>query len=176
MNHAYVTLPKAIPAADIAARIQEIVTSKWGSALKVTSDGEGWAIGEYPFGVSVWLDKPNRLEFRKHHPCELSWWIQTFIQESLAAHFKGWCKDDGVGGRWRGNPEKYATFRQYFDTLYAHVPEGDRMMIEYFWQGTVKGLPKELLGPYEESPYDFEGTHNPDGSLTITMKEKGAPV
>ena len=173
MNHAFVTLQNGVTKDDFDRVLREIVQAKWKEALKVTRDEGEWSVGEYPFGVSVWFGKPNRLEFRKHHPCDVSWWIQIFIQESLAEHYKGWCKDEGVGGKWRGNPEKYATFKHYFDSLHAHIPEKDRVMVDYFWQKAIEAYPKELIGEYPESPYVYEATHNADMSMTITAREKG---
>lgn len=123
--------------------IRGIVKAKWGDALKVDeADSETWVIGEYPFGVTVWFDKDNRLEFRKLHGCELSWWIQIHVQESIAKHYKGWCKDEGVSGRWRGKPEKYPTFKSYWDLINQNIPEAMR---DYFWKAAITGLPQELL-------------------------------
>jgi hypothetical protein len=172
LNHAFVTLPKNIPPDDLNGLLREVVQAKWGEALKVEREKNEWSVGSYPYGVSIWFGKPNRLELRKHHPCELSWWIQIFVQESIAKHYNGWCKDEGSGGRWRGKPDKYPTFKHYFDMLHAHIPEKDRGMIEYFWQEAIKAYPKELIGKYPESPYLYEATHNADMSLTITTREK----
>jgi hypothetical protein len=172
MNHAYVTLPKRILVDDLDGVLRELVLSKWGKALKVKRKKNEWGVGYYPYGVSIWFEKPNRLEFRKFHPCEVSWWIQIFLQESLAQHYRGWCKDEGVSGRWRGNPEKYATFKHYFNSLHAHLPKKHKVMADYFWQEALKAYPKELIGKYPASPYVYKATHV-GLNMTITMRERG---
>lgn len=59
----------------------------------------------------------------------LGWvgWTQTILMESIALAVGGHMGDEGVIERWKPNPEKYPTYRSWFEEtneeMLGHAPE-----------------------------------------------------
>ncbi len=42
----------------------------------------------------------------------------------MAARFNGTCSDEGISETWKGNPERYRHFQQWFDIIHEPFPPG----------------------------------------------------
>ena len=132
-NHAFVTSRKHFNSDQIERDIQEILTRRFKNKVGYTRQNDYFEIGfgdkpEYPWSFTMWLASRRKLEFR--HPVgDWNHWIFCVIQDEFACKYGGMISDEGVDGRWRGDPNKYLTFKNYIDEAYAHVPKILRYVI-----------------------------------------------
>jgi hypothetical protein len=153
VNHAFITLKRDLPSpAAFGVVLNEIVTQKWGSAVEVEQQGnDRWHIRDREqkgfMGLALWFKSTRKIEMRRG-PGDLSGWLQTYMQESIAIHLKGSCGDEGVGYKWKPTPVRYGTFELWFKEVYrgSNSHPIDPALIQDLFDQTLAQIPKELLG------------------------------
>jgi hypothetical protein len=153
MNHAFITVKGSLPRPTaFGAMLREIVAERWGTAIKVeTEEDRRWHIqateGTEYVWLSLWYRNARKLEMRMSLG-DLSGWIQTYIQHALAARLNGSCSEEGTKYREPGTPEKYTTFRKWFEENYGawKYVNGDPAETQANYDRLTAKIPKELLG------------------------------
>ena len=156
-NHAFVTTRgRRLTPELVGGLLQEIVRERWGAAVVVEKRAKtNWLIrlsiedkGIYNhFQLGVWIDTSRKLTFRKGMG-DLSSWLQSFMQHTLAFRLNGVCSDEGVSERWDGDPMRYRTFQQWWDSLYEEAVGNDPGRQEFvrgLYQDTVRYLPPGII-------------------------------
>lgn len=153
MNHAYVLTRKWLRPGPLDVLIRELVHEKWGAALVVRMEGEQhWVVtdgADVPkVGLQIWIETRRKLEMRKIHG-DLSRFLQTYLQENLAARLGGRCGDFGVSERWDPEPEKFSTFEKwwrFFNASPGHLQFTSPAEVERRLKFWLDRLPPELRG------------------------------
>ena len=159
MNHGFVISPGKVSVERLDKLLREIVHERWGKLVSVKRGGSQWSVSygdDYSFGLTLWLETARRIEMRRQLG-QLSSWLQTFVQESLAVRLSGKCADQGVPGRrWEGKPDQWRTFRQWYDEIEGVGPEDmttlERSIRESGYKRAAAKYPKELLCTDDSAP------------------------
>lgn len=158
MNHSYLTTKGVFKPNELDAAIRRVVREKLQDRFTVDRDedaeGLAWVIHvpDHPFwGLTVFVESSKKLSFRRSTIGDFTGWLLYVLQENLGAHFNGRCSCDATGGTWAPRPEKYPTFRSFFDMMHKHVPADAQEWIVRFWEGWEKAMPEQLR-PFLEYP------------------------
>jgi hypothetical protein len=97
----------------------------------------------YRHEFSVEFASKRKLEFR-HPISEWGHWAQMSVEHELAAKFGGMISDEGVGGHWKPDPKKHATYEKWLDLRFSHI---DAPWVRMFLRRVSKAqVPKGLRG------------------------------
>jgi len=102
--------------------------------------------GSEPGGVpvlGVTITSRRRLETRKSGGGDFMGWIETLFQEGIAFHFNGRCGNEGVGERWDPRPEKFPTFRAYYNHIHSWQKRLTEEQEAYFFDAACQAIPKD---------------------------------
>jgi len=93
--------------------------------------------------VGITITSKRRLETRKGGGGDFMAWIETVFQEGIAAAFNGKCGNEGVGERWDPRPDKFPTFRSFYDHIHSWGG-GTEEQKAYFFDAACQGIPKDF--------------------------------
>lgn len=151
MNYAYLSIKGVFKPDELDAAIRQVVREKLQDRFTVDrhEDPEGLAwvihVPGHPFwGLTVFLESSKKLSFRRSTIGDFMGWLLCVVQENLGAHYNGRCSDDALSKTWAPRPEKYPTFRSFFDMMHKHMPEEAKQLIDRFWEGWEKAMPEQL--------------------------------
>jgi hypothetical protein len=154
MNHAFVHVRANLDAKEVEAFLKDLVLRKWAGAVEVIpSSKDHWLIsapghGEFPFSLSIWIRSARKIEMRKCYG-DPSSWLQAFIRDHLAAHFKGRCGDEGVSQKFKPEPDRFWDYAGWFLSIY----DGSGLAFaNKLWRQELEVMPPALLGVLKARP------------------------
>ena len=152
MNHAFVTVRhRAIDPEVVDREIRRLASEVFGGQLDIERDegGRGWRLRfrGTDYGLGVWFRTNRRLELRKGLGGDITSWLQSVVQNEVGWVVGGRLSDEGLPDRWEPEPEKFATFRVYFDLINGHAPKWLKSRV---WKGTLGRAPEGLRAVLEQ--------------------------
>ena len=149
-NHAFASSQGRLTNEKLKAAVIEIVDRRFPGIFKVEGDGYLELIPNAPIKndnhsyLSLHLCSQRMIEMRKSH-LPIANWIQSVVQNELAARFKGKCSDEGLSERWV--PEiRFFKYREYFNLICDHIKDDDKSILEWYW-----GREKRFINPAFEA-------------------------
>jgi len=150
MNNGSVTTKRNLTPDKVRA-VMETINEHFGGKFTIhQADDAPWLgvfqKGERTDGVpllGITITSRRRLETRKGGGGDFMGWIETLFQEGIAAHFNGRCGSEGVGERWDPRPDKFMTFRAYYNHLHSWGG-GTEEQKAYFFDAACQGIPKDF--------------------------------
>lgn len=91
-----------------------------------------------------WLNSPKSFTMRHGGGSTWDWWVDHLIVHTIAAKYDGIITDDGCGEREKGEPEKYATFKMFFQRYYRHITEQESPFKRVVGQKSVILIEKRM--------------------------------
>lgn len=145
-NHAYVKTKKKMLPEAITALINRLNDTVFKKVLKIECEnyrGDSHAWGKYVWNVSYdidgkeadgrifWLNNSKSFEIRHGGGWDFIWWIDHVITNEVALIFDGIISDDGGSDDWKGEPNKYSSFEEYWKNIWGHrSDEAGKLMIK----------------------------------------------
>ncbi len=146
MNHAFVITKKLISQDLIERELESVVKNRWGNCVSLNKDHDNLVITipgfESKFYLQVWLKSRRTIEMRKGSG-DISSWLQTYVQCSLAKSLDGKCGDEGVNEKWVGDPDSFRSFSQWWKHIYKNLSE---FTIDDIYSKVTKDFPRGVLG------------------------------
>ncbi len=166
MNKAVILLSQKADPAVVDGHLQEILWRRFKRAfvsdhVPSSSDQEpsSWHIrlaqppgDRFPADETCTLDlwlEGNKILLRRPSTKDFATWLQTVVQEELAAKLDGLCADESLPFQieWKPDPGKFRTLRSWWEYMIGGsvpVPEDD-------WSLLVRDLPP-AVGPFVGGP------------------------
>lgn len=120
-NHSFITSRKIFKQKQVIKDVEEILAKHVRKNYTIQYEGDAIFIDVwhddkvYYTAVHMWIANKNKLEFRNRFPGEFGTWIHFLIQNELALKYNGHISDEGVNETWRGEPNKYDTYKAYIE-------------------------------------------------------------
>jgi hypothetical protein len=158
VNHSFITVKGSVSRGRVDTVLHEINARRFNRAFVVSRTGDRYweithATAGWPYKLSVWVHNNRRVEMRKA-PGDFGSWMQAVFQEELALAINGRCGDEGISERWDPEPNKFPTFRSYWDVLhegYDMLP-AEALFINGLFKTHVAAWPQDLQALAGEAP------------------------
>lgn len=151
MNHCFATSQRVLTGDLFDEALREINQRRFAGVYQIVREGDNWWVepdAGWPYGFHCWFRSKRKVTFRRD-PGEWATWVTIVFQEEIAAKFKGRCSDEGVQDIWQPEPNKYPTFKSYWEAVNLDwgckpIPKVQRFFLKGVWKRTAAKIPKEL--------------------------------
>lgn len=128
-NHGFVTTRRKVTGDLLFKLLQEISQERFRGDVKIIRDSKDWmSVETIPDNVlgarQFWVETPHQIEHRHGPGGMFCWWIETCFANDLALKLNGTISDEGVEDRWKGEKNKYPSYRNYLEKSLAHKRSG----------------------------------------------------
>lgn len=164
MNHAFATSQRVLTFDLVDATLREINERRFKGVFEIEAGSDVWweiklPPDGWPYRLTVSLETKRKVEFRKS-PGEFGSWMQMIFQEEIAKKFKGRCSNEGGRDSWDPEPEKYPTFKSWWEAVnFAHyrkkpLSKAERTFLGSLFEKQVAMFPENLkqFVPMSETP------------------------
>ena len=129
-NHGFVTTKKWLTGDRVEEALKDILEERFESKIPYKRTNDYFEIGfECPWVFGFWVENCHKLEFRHASP-EWCWWVMCVIQNEFAIRYNGLISDEGVEEKWKGEPNKYPTFRSWIAIRYRNMKNPGKWILE----------------------------------------------
>ena len=152
-NIAFVSFKRNFTGEQFRDALQEIVSDRFGDLLIIEVKSNKGKI--YYWNVLLaddLLDKSSwqyevdfyrnsKRKFGGKHPhSQWGGWLMYVIHSELSFRYNGRCSDEGVMGTWAGDPQKYPTYRTWFENMNRYMNEHHNEEFEKLFEYTPQHL------------------------------------
>lgn len=151
MNHCFATSQRVLTGDRLDEALKEINQRRFAGIYQIVREGDNWWVepaAGWPYGFHCWFRSKRKVEFRSD-PGQWAHWVTSVFQEEIAAKFKGKCSDEGTSDIWQPNPDKYLTFKSFWEETNLNwgngpIPRVQRILMKRIWKSMTTKIPKEL--------------------------------
>ena len=117
-NHAYVKTKLKLDVDKINILLNDLNKTNFKNVLTIDfgKKEKFWNIFyKEQYVRQCWIQAPKTFELRHGAGGVFQWWVAELILNTVAYHFDGNISDDGVGGKWKPDIQKYQCITGLFN-------------------------------------------------------------